>query len=86
MSLSSDFSRLFPSHVQDSGWPYFRDGNVRVTHVSDHTARACVQGSRRYHVNLRFDKRTLSAACTCSSYQNSFKACKHIWATILEVD
>src|SRR5207237_2899960 len=45
---------------------------------------ALVTGSEEYLVTLRYDARTLWAACTCPYSDDHIDICKHIWATLIE--
>jgi len=48
---------------------------------------AMVSGSEMYEVEIKFDEETKSPAFTCTCpYLGQTGPCKHIWATILEVD
>jgi SNF2 family DNA or RNA helicase len=83
----SKYSGAFDSHIKARGAGYFRQRRVKiVSMVLRHEAFLKIKGSQTYDVRLRFDGfNQLMMTCTCPNYKNGFN-CKHIWASILEVD
>ncbi len=83
--LTQRFKQSFASDVRLRGKDYFLDGAVAIVKRTGETASAYVQGSRRYQVRLAWNAGEMSAACSCP-YSSRYGLCKHIWATLLELD
>jgi superfamily II DNA or RNA helicase len=83
----SKYSGAFDSHIKTRGAGYFRQRRVKiVSMVLRHEAYLKIKGSQTYDVRLRFDGfNQLMMTCTCQNYKSGYN-CKHIWASILEVD
>jgi hypothetical protein len=68
------------------GFRYFRRKRVALANVSESGLDAEVKGKRVLRVRLRVDGGQLAAACTCSAKFLGPARCRHVWATLLEVD
>jgi len=89
--LADKLTRYFDSAVRTRGRSYFASGRVRILSRSPHGGvEAQVRGTRLYQVHLELDRTggglTVGAACTCPYDDGLNGFCKHIWATLLEVD
>ncbi|HSD27151.1 MAG TPA: SNF2-related protein, partial [Vicinamibacteria bacterium] len=74
----------FAPRARDRGLLYYRRGAVRITHASQGTVLAVVQGTRRYRVELRQTSDALGVSCSCPAFEAG--PCKHIWATLLAAE
>lgn len=68
------------------GFRYFTRRRVALSNVSESGLDAEVKGKRTLHVRLRVDGGRLAAACSCSAKVLGPAHCRHVWATLLEVD
>ena len=68
------------------GFRYFTRRRVALSNVSESGLDAEVKGKRTLGVRLRVDGGRLAAACTCSAKVLGPARCRHVWATLLEVD
>jgi hypothetical protein len=59
---------------------------VEVVAATKTEVRARVRSKRTHDVFLRADAGRLLVACTCPAPDIGEKACKHAWATLLEID
>jgi len=84
MTLAERLDPHFAAPTKARGEVYFRAGRVTLTQRSPAEVRATVRGAEPYGVRLRRDQTTLSLSCSCPHYYDGH-ACKHLWATVLEV-
>ena len=68
------------------GFRYFTRRRVALSNVSESGLDAEVKGKRTLDVRLRVDGDRLAAACTCAAEVLGPARCRHVWATLLEVD
>jgi uncharacterized Zn finger protein len=68
------------------GFRYFARKRIDLVSVSERAIEADVRGKRTLRVTLRVDGGRLAAACTCSAKVLGPAACRHVWATLLEID
>ena len=54
--------------------------------VSEGAIDADVRGKRTLRVCLRVEADRLASACTCAAKGPGPAVCRHVWATLLEVD
>ncbi len=74
---------LASPEVVARGRAYFHDGRVHLDHITDTFARAMVDGSDLYTVEIHGDASGIEASCTCP-FQWEGK-CKHIVAAMFAV-
>lgn len=86
ISLADRVARGFPPLACVRGFRYFARKRVTLSNVSDAGLDADVRGKRTLHVRLRAEGGQLGAACTCSPKVLGAARCRHVWATLLEVD
>jgi superfamily II DNA or RNA helicase len=86
MSLARLLAKQFSKAVQDKGRAYFFSGAVKLDDVDDDFAAATVRGSETYEVELELHRKTLRAYCSCPYVAEHYQPCKHLWATILQLD
>ncbi|MEE9212628.1 MAG: DEAD/DEAH box helicase [Phycisphaeraceae bacterium] len=85
MSMIETWSPYFDSQVRMRGRAYQSDGRVKLVEPRrGELARARVRGTRTYTVTIRGEGPAANVACTCPHFRDGFY-CKHIWATLLEV-
>lgn len=86
-SLTVQLARSFPFAVRTRGRDYFSQGAVEILEVGARSIRALVQGSSLYVVTVSWSSVDLSVEVECSCpYFNDRGLCKHLWATLLQVD
>ena len=90
MSLTDIVDGAFSSTTRNRGHAYFQSGQVRIRQSSDQYVTAAVSGSRRTPYAVEIDlcgaeDGQVVATCTCPHYEDGY-LCKHIWATLLEMD
>ena len=90
MSIIDICQSSFTTTVKNRGRGYFDAGQVLVLGTTDSCIEAAVSGSgaKRYLVNIDLtdvDAGDITASCSCPHYDDGF-LCKHIWATLLEID
>ena len=86
ISLADRVARVFPPLACVRGFRYFKTGRVEVVTATDVTFDTVVKGKRVQKVRLRIEEGRCLAACTCCAKLMGPAACKHVWATLLEVD
>ncbi|MEX0884963.1 MAG: DEAD/DEAH box helicase [Phycisphaeraceae bacterium] len=85
MSLLTTWSPFFQSSVRMRGRGYQASNRVqRLEPEDDELVRAQVQGREAYLVTIREEQTRALAECTCPSFAAG-SYCKHIWATLLDV-
>ncbi|MEZ6123742.1 MAG: DEAD/DEAH box helicase [Planctomycetaceae bacterium] len=89
-SIASAEKQYFDSAVRTRGEEYFRRGFVSDIDVTDDWVRATVANGLGdfYDVSIELDpmdNEVLSAECDCP-YFDDHGLCKHLWATILQID
>ena len=86
-SVADRVARAFPPLACVRGYRYFARRRVALANVSETGLDADVRGQRVQHVRLRVhaDGR-LASGCTCAAKILGPAACRHVWATLLEID
>ncbi len=72
--------------IQSRGFEYFKRDSVSVVYADSEFVSAEVSGTRTYDVDLERKDRSLIYACNCPFFEDKFNVCKHIWATLLEME
>jgi len=90
MSLAAREKNLFGSVIRSRGRDYFEAGFVRIETRTDDLAIAVVKNGSGgfYEVQMILDSEAvdlLDSECTCPYFEDHYE-CKHIWATILQLD
>jgi hypothetical protein len=86
VSVADRVARSFPPLACVRGYRYFHRKRVELVSMSENAVEADVKGKRTLHVTLRVADGRLSSGCTCSAKLLGPAACRHVWATLLEVD
>jgi superfamily II DNA or RNA helicase len=72
--------------IRDRGRKYFTDNTVKILYADDEFVSAQVTGSREYTIDLERFEQELIYSCDCPYFEEHFDVCKHVWATILELE
>ncbi len=77
----------FDSSIRVRGKDYFLEGRVRHAKDGESSAHFKVDGSNQYETKIQYDKilENFRLDCTCPYFEDNFN-CKHLWASILEID
>jgi superfamily II DNA or RNA helicase len=86
MSQIETLGRHIDRKIRDRGSDYFKRKAVRILFADDEFVSARVSGSRQYEVDLERDGGALVFSCDCPYFESNLEACKHVWATILEIE
>jgi superfamily II DNA or RNA helicase len=81
-SLGSNISRTTKLRGQD----YFNRRTVRILFADADFVSAQVAGSQDYEVDIERDQDVLIYSCDCPFFEGNFEVCKHVWATLLELE
>ena len=89
-STASRCRDCFDEKTIARGEQYFRDGAVTLLRTDGDSITAQVEGSqpRKYRVEIDWTRALdgdIAAFCDCSGYADGC-LCKHVWATLLQVD
>lgn len=85
-SVADRVARAFPPLACVRGFRYFARRRVTLHGVTDSAVDADVKGTRVQHVRLRLQEGNLCSACSCSAKVFGPATCRHVWATLLEID
>jgi superfamily II DNA or RNA helicase len=86
MSVVAKLARHFGRGVRRRGDDYHKLGRVVIDSGSPVRVEARVKGSERYRVEMTLEGSTLKLYCSCPYIASMNSPCKHLWATIIEVD
>jgi hypothetical protein len=86
MSQIERIGRLVGQKIQIRGRDYFQRNAVRVLFADADFVSARVSGTEEYDVDLERDENSLIYSCDCLYFEQNLEVCKHIWATLLELD
>lgn len=86
VKIADRVARAFPPLACARGYRYFDSHGVSIATLSDSECVAEVKGQRTQTVRLRIDDGRLCAICSCAAKTLGPPACRHVWATVLEID
>ena len=86
MSLIDRLSAGVSRKVRTRGREYHSAGVVSIDRATADLIEAAVEGARSYNVFIVRESDGLHASCSCPYFDDSFEACKHIWAALLTAD
>ena len=86
ISVADRVARAFSPLACVKGYLYYSKKRVDLVERSDDAVDADVKGARIVKVVLRITGGRLAASCTCTPTLVGPPACRHVWATLLEVD
>jgi uncharacterized Zn finger protein len=85
-SVADRVARAFLPIACVRGYRYFVTKRVALGARTASAVEAEVRGKRVQHVRLAIDEGRLATACSCSATLLGPAVCRHVWATLLEVD
>lgn len=86
VSIADRVARAFAPLACVRGFRYFARRRIELCDVTERGLEADVKGKRTQRVRLRVDDGRLGAACSCAAKVLGPASCRHVWATLLEVD
>ncbi|MBN2318558.1 MAG: DEAD/DEAH box helicase family protein [Acidobacteria bacterium] len=72
--------------IKNRGRDYFERNCVSIVYEDADFVSAEVRGTRTYDVDLERENKSLIYSCSCPFFEDNFNICKHIWATLLEME
>ncbi|MGN6734783.1 MAG: SWIM zinc finger family protein, partial [Candidatus Binatia bacterium] len=72
--------------TQERGRQYFLRGAVASIEGDNLSINAVVQGTMRYHVQIKNLDEFIDYSCNCPFFERDFEPCKHIWAAALKAE
>ncbi|MEJ2111360.1 MAG: SWIM zinc finger family protein, partial [Acidobacteriota bacterium] len=86
MFVLDSLGRHVGQKIKNRGVEYFQRNSVSIVYKDSEFVSAEVRGTRTYDVDLELENDTLIYSCSCPFFEDKFKVCKHIWATLLEMN
>jgi superfamily II DNA or RNA helicase len=86
MSHLDLLGRIVSRKIKSRGADYFERNRVRIMFADLDFVSAKVSGSKKYEVDLERDGETLIFLCDCPYFEEYRDVCKHVWATLLELE
>jgi superfamily II DNA or RNA helicase len=88
MSQIEKFGRFATRKIQSRGREYFERNTVRILFADSEFVSARVVGSQGqdYDVDLEREADGLVYSCDCPFFDDRSEVCKHVWATILQLE
>jgi hypothetical protein len=86
IAIADRAGRSFPVHAHQHGFARWKKGQVTIEEESATAVVAKVKGQKTRDVVLREEKGRLLVKCTCPARTFDHPGCKHVWATLLEID
>jgi superfamily II DNA or RNA helicase len=86
MSQLDILGRKVNRKIKIRGREYFERNAVQVLFADADFVSAQVSGSQEYAVDLERENKSLIFSCDCPYFEGNFSVCKHVWATLLELE
>ena len=86
MSHIERLDRFVSRKVKIRGAEYFQRNAVRILFADPEFISARVSGSQDYEVDLERDNAVLVYSCDCPYFEENLEVCKHVWATLLQLE
>lgn len=87
ITIADRAGKSFPMHAHAQGYARWKSGSVSIEEESPRAIAAKVGGSAQTRdVRLQERDGRLLVQCTCPARTFERPGCKHVWATLLEVD
>lgn len=86
ITIADRAGKSFPLHAHTEGYARWKSGSVAIEHESPRAIQAKVRGDQTRDVRLQEQDGRLLVQCTCPARTYETPGCKHVWATLLEVD
>jgi hypothetical protein len=72
--------------VRLEGAGFYVHGRVSLVLVEERRVRAVVRGARAFDVTVTADEAGgASVACDCQGFRAGQQVCRHVWATLIEI-
>ncbi len=85
MSQLDILGRHISEKIKQRGREYFRRNAVEILYTDPDFVSAQVTGSQEYAVDLEREQASLIFSCECPYFEDTSAVCKHVWATLLEL-
>jgi superfamily II DNA or RNA helicase len=85
MSQIDTLGRHVRQKIKIRGGDYFARNAVRILFADPDFVSAKVTGSQIYEVDLEREGNELIFSCDCPYFEEHQEVCKHVWATLLEL-
>ncbi len=86
MALLGKLAQFVSRNAQNRGADLYYSDAVVLTSIGPGRITADVFERARFGVELGRETNIVTYACSCPYYQDQLEPCKHVWATILEVE
>jgi hypothetical protein len=86
ISVAQRVSRGFPGPACLAGFALYAKNLVGLVAAGDGDVEATVKGDRTRKVRVRVERDALAIGCSCAPSSLDAPSCKHVWATLLEID
>jgi hypothetical protein len=86
MSQLDTLARQVSQKIRARGRDYFERHAVKILFADHEFVSAQVSGSQDYEVDLERDRDELIVSCDCPYFEENLEVCKHVWATLLELE
>ncbi len=86
VTLADRAGKSFPMHAHAQGYARWKSGSVSIEEESARAIVAKVRGEQTRSVRLEDADGRLLVQCTCPARTFERPGCKHVWATLLEID
>jgi hypothetical protein len=86
MSQLDTLGRHVRQNIKIRGRDYFARNAVQILFADPDFVSAKVAGSKVYEVDLEREGKELIFACDCPYFEQYQEVCKHVWATLLELE
>jgi superfamily II DNA or RNA helicase len=86
MSRLDTLARQVSEKIKARGRNYFERHAVKILFADHEFVSAQVSGSLDYGVDLERDRDELIFSCDCPYFEENLEVCKHVWATLLELE
>lgn len=84
--LADRASHAFAPQACILGYTLLRKERLAVEDLTDAHARIAVKGAKARRVEVRVTPEGLSATCSCAPSSVPLLPCRHVWASLLELD
>ena len=86
MSLSRVLESRFRGDIRFRGAAYIQNERVEITHVTPDHVYGVVRDREDFQTQLSRSESQIVTFCTCAKPGQTEITCKHVWATILQVE
>ena len=86
MSQLDTLGRHISAKIRQRGREYFESNAVEILYTDPDFVSAQVAGTEDYAVDLEREHASLICSCECPYFEENSEVCKHIWATLLELE